>query len=97
MREDVPDAVLVVTTGDRHVGEQDGVALVEERRVGRGQLHRPGHQRLGPPRAQRGAQVPQRLAPDLAVGVYLGLPDDVAEVAVGVPARPGTRGTRALR
>ena len=38
--------------------------------------------------AERVAQVPQRLAPDLAVGVHLGAADDLAEVAVGVAAGP---------
>ena len=38
-------------------------------------------------RAERVAEIPERLAPDLAVGVHLGPADDLAVVAVGVAAR----------
>src|SRR5262249_1346071 len=78
------------------VGHEDGVAHVQERRVGRGQLHGPGDQRLGQRYAERLAEVPQRLGPDLTVGVHLRRADDLAEVAVRVPARTRTRRTRAL-
>ena len=62
----------------RGVGGEDRVALVEDRRLGRREPHRAGDQLLGRLRAvsgsdgdQRAAQVPQRLAPDLAVEVHL--------------------------
>ena len=45
------------------------------------------------PSARR--EIPQRLAPDLAVGVHLGLADDLAEVAVRVAARADVRGAGA--
>src|SRR5207248_5930117 len=82
---------------DDLVGGEDRVAHVQVRRVGRGQLHGPRDQRLGEVDAERLADVPQGLAPDLTVGVHLGRTDDLAEVAVRVPAGTRARGSGALR
>ena len=72
VREDLPDRVVVRAAEVDEVGLQDRVPLVEDRRVRRRQLHRPGDEPFRHVRAERRAQVPQRLAPDLAVGVHLG-------------------------
>src|SRR6185369_7348453 len=95
--EDLPDLGLVLAAVDHEVGLQDRVALVQHGRVGRRELHRPGHQGLGLLGTQHLAQIPQRLAPDLAVGVHLGPADDPAEVAVGVTAGAGAGRARAQR
>ena len=67
------------------------------------EAHPVGHQRAnaevadGRPvrRDQRLAQVPERLDPDLAVGMHLWESDDLPEVAVGVAAGPGSGRARA--
>ena len=64
---------------------------------GRRELHGPGHERLGPRRAEGVAQVPQGLRPDLAVRVHLGAADHLAVVGVGVAAGVPGRAARAGR
>ena len=94
----VPDEVVVRPGVEALVGREDRVAHVEERRLRRRQAHRLGDERLGvsepagsSPVAgdQRAPQVPQRLHPDLAVGVDLGRAGHVAEVAERVAAGAG--------
>ena len=75
---------------------EDRVAQVQERRLWRRQPEPVGDVLAGLAHAERGAvprdqrlpERPQRLRPDLAVGVHLGARGDLAEVGVGEAARP---------
>ena len=89
--EHLPDGGAV-TAAEPGVGGQDRVAHVEEGRLGRRHPHALGDQLLRVVAADRVAQVPQRLRPDLAVEVDLGSPGDLPEVGVRVAAA-----ARALR
>ena len=94
-----------MSSPERRLGRQDRVAHLQERRLGRRQSHPLGDQllrvvragdRIGQLADQRGAQVPQRLGPDLAVGVLLRPLVHLAEVAereaavAGAADAPGT-------
>ena len=76
------------------VRDEDRVAHVEVRGGLRRELHRAGHERFRDVLAQRPAELPERLEPDLAIRVHLGLGIDVAEVAVGEPPGAGRSGRR---
>ena len=92
--EHLPDRVVVRPPNDGHVGEQDRVAHVEERRVVRRELHRPGHQRLGGPRAERSRRSHRVCAQISPSRVHLGAAADVAVVGVGVAAAVAGRRRR---
>ena len=96
--EHVPDELLegALLSVLREVGQEDRVSHVQERRVGRRELHRPRDQLTRERPADRTAQVPERLPPDLPVCVHLGKAGDPAHVAVGVAARAGRARTTAF-
>ncbi len=77
---------------DRRVRHEDGVAHVDEAGRLRRELHRARDERLGDGRPEFPTELPERLEPDLAVGVHLGPRRDVAEVGVGEPTGPRATG-----
>ena len=104
-RERRPQEV-VARAAVRGVGLQDRVAHVEHARLRRRQAHAHRDQLLGlvgagglaaGRRHERAADVPQRLGPDLAVGVDLGPGGDLPEVAERVAAAGAAGGVGVLR
>src|SRR5262249_33587027 len=87
--EDAPDHVLPRAPGEQYVGRQDCVSFIAEGGIDRRQLHAWGDQRLRGVAAELVAQIPERLYPNLAVGVHLGPARHAAEVAVSESSRTG--------
>src|SRR5258706_622547 len=94
MREDAPNIRLIRAAVEDHIRLQNCVALVEERRVERRELHGPRDEGLGLVAAELVTQVPQRLPPDLAVGVDLRCARYLPEVAVIEAASAGCHAAR---